>query len=296
MRYAVCSHCKTRVECDNSGTCFFDSPLPLQVWGLKVHPPWMKPEEQAIPQAAEVSGNRCLVCFSSRPCVCVCVREAQFQTQPSWQGWCAWDDGPSTQGEATFCHVWSKHTSFFFFCFSFLSFFTILLLFMHILGRDNDFQEAGCIWCLWGSHVCKHCMPGLFLRWLSILKKVLELLCSGQSRVNTVSFEHHPGLCWICRFSHKMAKRGPRTGWEWVEWGCPRARHIPEATLMVSVAIATMGWKILRMLIRRGTHLLVLLLSPLLVHLGTTPNPASTPLTLTLEQWLTFRVILHWWF
>ena len=88
--------------------------------------------------------------------------------------------------------------------------------------RENDFQEAECIWCLWGSHVSKHCTPGLFRRRLYGLRTVLKLLCPGWRRVNTVSFECHHGLCWICYFSHKMAKRGPRTGRGWVEWGCLR--------------------------------------------------------------------------
>lgn len=104
-----------------------------------------------------------------------------------------------------------------------LFFFNHLVAFSAHSWRENDFQEAECIWCLWGSHVSKHCTPGLFRRQLYSLRKVLKLLCPGWRRVNTVSFECHHGLCWICYFSHKMTKRGPRTGWGWVEWGCLRA-------------------------------------------------------------------------
>ena len=77
------------------------------------------------------------------------------------------------------------------------------------------------------------------------------------------------------------------------EWGCLRPWHIPEPTLMAAVTMVTTGWTILRMWICYCTHVRVLLFSPLFLHPGTTLPPLAPSLPL---QWVTFRVILHWWF
>lgn len=125
-----------------------------------------------------------------------------------------WEAADGGRTVSTLCHILSKH------------FFDNLVSFS-VQSWENDFQEAGCIRCLRGSHVSKHYMPGLFLRQFYILKEVLELLCSGQRRVNMVSFELHHGLendqepdiVEYVTYCTKWQRQGLGQG-ESVEWSC----------------------------------------------------------------------------
>lgn len=143
-------------------------------------------------------------------------------------------------------------------------------------------------------------MPGLFLRQFYILKEVLELLCSGQRRVNMVSFELHHGLendqepdiVEYVTYCTKWQRQGLGQGESVLNGAAWGPSHIQEPALIASVTIVTKSRKSLRMPRCHCAPLLVLLFSLLFFH----PEiPSSLPPT-TLTRDSLSGWFLYWRF